>query len=345
MQNVLSPERKNSHEIVAEAPALKLRGEDIDATIANQKMITERMKTELVDGEDFTTKLFPGQKKPQLLDPGAAKIRGWFKVYPDAQVLLHEAKLEEGEEHIRYVVSAPLLHYSGMRVGGGVGSANSSEVKYKYRWVPEGELRSTYGYRDDDLQRHRKEQRGNRTVYYVPNPEILDLDNTLLKMAAKRAEVDATMGLPGVAAVFGQGLKTPEKQEEEKSPPREEPSSPPVLQSPASSPVQAPLQHDLSLWKELGDENDLYGSINVSGSYAEIVPVSPVKYDQGCIKRPLMEALETKKQNVSTFSYKVEVQDGMLQRILLFGVTDDILKEFIAPAKWAFEKALTKTVP
>ena len=43
-------------------------------------------------------------------------------------------------------------------------------------------------------------------MYRIRNPDLLDLDNTILKMASKRAEVDATLSLPGVSGVFTQDI-------------------------------------------------------------------------------------------------------------------------------------------
>jgi len=50
----------------------------------------------------------------------------------------------------------------------------------------------------------------------IPNPEVVDLGNTILKMAAKRAEVDAAQSLPGVGSALRklfegkEGKKQPE---------------------------------------------------------------------------------------------------------------------------------------
>jgi hypothetical protein len=40
------------------------------------------------------------------------------------------------------------------------------------------------------------------TSYRLPNPDVGDLENTILKMAMKRAEVDAVNHLPGVSELF-----------------------------------------------------------------------------------------------------------------------------------------------
>ncbi len=67
------------------------------------------------------------------------------------------------------------------------------ETKYGYRWVtdPEG-----YGYDREGLK---KRNRDGREFYRIVNPEWSELENTILKMARKRAEVDAAMALPGVS--------------------------------------------------------------------------------------------------------------------------------------------------
>jgi len=158
-----------------------------------------------------------------LGDSGAVVIMNVFRCYPEIIVLEHAVESDEKGEKIRYVIKTVLrLRGVETKVSEGVGSATTDEVKYKYRWMEESILKEDYGFSDEELEklksRFKSKKENEKWVkvreYQVRNPEILDLDNTILKMAAKRSLVDAVMGLPGVSRVFTQDLG------ERKRPPR-----------------------------------------------------------------------------------------------------------------------------
>lgn len=202
----LVPQEEISLKGVPSQPSLVLSEDHVESVMANINLLTAKFSEWLVEDEDYTVRLFPGQKKPALLDPGATKLRSFFRAYPKHRVLERVVETEEGEERIRYVVEATLYHINGVPVASGVGSCSSDEKRYKYRWINEDDLRKVYGFEDEDLQKLKSRGQGGRRQLYVKNPEILDLDNTLLKMAAKRAEVDATLMLPGVSSIFTQDV-------------------------------------------------------------------------------------------------------------------------------------------
>jgi len=187
----------------------------VEAAFSSIDILERLIKEKLKDGVDYYSKLFPGQTKPVLGDSGAIVIMNVFNLRPVYKLLEHVVEGREGEERIRYVIGTELIsRMDGTGVSEGVGSATSDEVKYKYRWVEEDVLREEYGYNDEELEKLKKQMRtlhrDGKPVkvwfYQVRNPEILDLDNTILKMAAKRSLVDAVMGLPGVSRVFTQDL-------------------------------------------------------------------------------------------------------------------------------------------
>jgi hypothetical protein len=222
---VLSPEevkRERSLKIPEEL-SLRLSEERIKEVLANIDLLTKNLKDWLKPEADYTQTLFGKRDKPTLLDPGAMKIRSFFNVRPSHRILERVVEKVDGLEHTRYIVEAELVHFTGVVVASGIGSCSSREKKYRLRWVDESELREVYGYEEEDLKgiKSRRFYTGGKKVtqYFVPNPEISDLDNTLLKMAAKRAEVDATLMLPGVAEIFtqdlGEILKGPSKKAEE----------------------------------------------------------------------------------------------------------------------------------
>ena len=206
---------------------LVLSEEVVDNYMQTSKMLTTKFKEWLIPEVEFTTKIFGKGRKPTLLDPGAGKLIGFFSCRPRHRVLERfYDKDEEGYESIRYVIATEIVQEStGKVVAEGVGSCTSDEVKYKYRWYFSSELKKM-GMSEDEIhalpEREINTSRGKAKQYRARNPEIPDLDNTILKMAAKRAEVDATLQLPGVAAVFTQDVgdyKTPDVQPTEKRKP------------------------------------------------------------------------------------------------------------------------------
>lgn len=115
----------------------------------------------LVQGTDFDR--IPGTDRPTLLKSGAELLCQVFHLASG------EPKVVESQEDFQsgvfsYIISVPLYHReTGMLVATGIGSANSKEPKYRYR-------RS----KDDDSIK-------------VENPDPAGEQNTLVKMAAKRA--------------------------------------------------------------------------------------------------------------------------------------------------------------
>jgi hypothetical protein len=190
-------------------PSMLVISEDVvDTYMKTSHMLTTKFKEWLIPEVDFTTKIFGKGKRPTLLDPGAGKLIGFFACRPRHRVLerIYD-KDEEGYESIRYVIATEIVQAStGKVVAEGVGSCSSDEVKYKYRWFFASKLESM-GISQDE--RHKLPTRitgGGKTQYRARNPEIPDLDNTILKMASKRSEVDGCLQLPGVAAVFTQDV-------------------------------------------------------------------------------------------------------------------------------------------
>lgn len=134
--------------------------------------------------------LHPGTRSQALKDPGANTIINAFNCYPKAEVLYRE--VSEGK--ISYVIDVALISRDdGLAKSTGCGAASTMETKYGYRWVTDPE---EFGHSRETLK---KRARGDQETYKIINPEWSELENTILKMARKRAEVDAAMALPGVS--------------------------------------------------------------------------------------------------------------------------------------------------
>jgi hypothetical protein len=123
-------------------------------------------------------------KKPTLLQAGAEKIAYMFHLVPSYTV----TRYEMGGGHREYEVECVLASRdTGERVGEGLGTCSTMESKYRYRseWNPET--------RRKDKKRE--------------NPDIADTWNTVLKMAKKRAFVDAVKSTTAASDIFTQDIE------------------------------------------------------------------------------------------------------------------------------------------
>ncbi len=166
-----------------------------EATIAAARhdiaVMEKAVSQVLEEGIDYGT--IPGIRESFLWDPGAGKVRDFFDVYPIHKLLSQTDK----EGYITIIMEAHLIwRKSGQVVASGVGACSMLESKYKYRWVDKPEEE---GYKRADCK---KKEKDGVTKYRILNPEYDELINTITKMAAKRAEVDAAQNLPGVSTAI-----------------------------------------------------------------------------------------------------------------------------------------------
>ena len=114
--------------------------------------------------------------KMVLLKPGADVLAMTFRLVPQFAV----ERTELPNDHREYDVTCSMYGPDGALLGQGVGSGSTMEKKYRYR----------------------KDGAGNR----IENEDIADVYNTVLKMAKKRAHIDATLTVTGAADIFTQDL-------------------------------------------------------------------------------------------------------------------------------------------
>lgn len=138
------------------------------------------MREVLKDGEHFGTIKGCGTK-PTLLQSGAEKIAYMFHFIPTYDVVRGDL---EGN-HREYEVKCTLTHRdTGQVMGSGLGLCTTLESKYRYRYE---------GYRENRKR--------------VENPDIADTYNTVLKMAKKRAFVDAVKSTTAASDIFTQDIE------------------------------------------------------------------------------------------------------------------------------------------
>lgn len=138
------------------------------------------MSNVLKQGEHYG--VIPGTKgKPLLLQPGAEKICLMFKLVPRYRV--EKTQLPGGHREVEVTCT---LYQRGSDVveGEGMGSCSTMESKYRYRkkWV-------------------------NGSPVREENTDIADTYNTVLKMAKKRALVDAVKSTTAASDIFTQDVE------------------------------------------------------------------------------------------------------------------------------------------
>lgn len=193
------------------------------AEVRNQvQKIQQLMRDVMQDGQHFGK--VPGcGEKPTLLKPGAEKLCFTFRVAPEFQIVRED--LSNG--HREYQITCRLRSMTtGDLVGEGVGSASTMESKY--RWRNAGKVCPSCG--KETIIAGKAEYGGGWLCYAkkggcgakfdsddpaitsqpvgkVENPDIADVYNTVLKIAKKRAHVDATITAFAASDIFTQDVE------------------------------------------------------------------------------------------------------------------------------------------
>lgn len=145
----------------------------IDEAKRQNTALMAMMDNLLEEGIDYGRE--KGIPKPFLHQPGAQQLGLVFKFRPEFEILDKTVDFDREPVFISYDVKCKLFQRdSGLFLGEGVGSCNNYERKYRY-------------YRDG-----------------VEYDDPLDRANTYLKMAKKRAHVDATLNVTGATRLFTQ---------------------------------------------------------------------------------------------------------------------------------------------
>lgn len=224
---------------------VRLEAQAWKAAIETMKEVRAFIVSGLTEGQDFGT--IPGcGDKNVLFKPGADKTCSAFNVYGDYAIETEE----HGNGHKTYRVKANLIsRSSGDIVGSGVGCCSTLESKYRYRnampTCPKCGVPAVRKKKDGGWWCAKDaggcQTGGDKTTVpigggKIENPDVADVYNTVLKMAKKRAFVDATLSLSCISEHFTQDLEeghetpqtTPEPSEPQKAPqePNVAPSEP-----------------------------------------------------------------------------------------------------------------------
>lgn len=140
-------------------------------------------------------------KVPSLFKPGAEKLCATFRIAP-------RYRIEDlsTSDCVRYRITCEGVHQTtGILLGEGVGECSSLEDKYKWRKSKNvNEFEAT-----PEDRRRVKWENGQNGPYKVDQirTDPADLANTILKMAAKRAQVAMTLNVTAASDIFTQDIE------------------------------------------------------------------------------------------------------------------------------------------
>lgn len=219
-----------SNEIMVRDESRPLTAVDVRAQV---NLIQEVMRSVMIDGTHFGKVPGCGDQKT-LLKPGAEKLMATFRLAADPEI--EDLSVMDCA---RYRVKLRLISSSGVYMGAGVGECSSNEEKYKWRKaICKEEFEDT-----PEDQRREKWSRGNppyKIKQIKTNPA--DVANTVLKMAKKRALVDATLTALAASDIFTQDIEDlPEEYLDDDAPVTSSPKRTVEQPKPKSSAAPAPV--------------------------------------------------------------------------------------------------------
>lgn len=179
----------------------------LDGMVQKLDLMQEFFQKVMIKGQDYGT--IPGTPKPTLLKPGAEKLNELYNYAPTVKDINEEKDMYNGFYRARVEI-AIVERRSGTTVAEGVGEANSYEGRYRWRWVYEKDLPPGIS-ADSCVFKEYKGQHGPYRKYRIENDDMFSMWNTVLKMAKKRALVDATLSATRSAGIFTQDAEEMEE--------------------------------------------------------------------------------------------------------------------------------------
>ncbi len=251
MKNTTSPAPLRDDKMVTMAVDPASAAMSVQQVLGQVALIQQIMATAMKDGEHFGR--IPGcGDKPTLLKPGAEKLCLTFRLAPTYDVDERNLDRDHREYRVQCTLSSIL---TGAFLGQGVGTCSTMEGKYRFRAgvaevtdkpVP----RAYWDMRAEDPAKAHELLGGKGFTVKkvdgkgwmiakggekVENDNIADSYNTVLKMAKKRALVDAVLTATAASDIFTQDLEDIRENIAATVP------LAPALAAPAPQPAQAPV--------------------------------------------------------------------------------------------------------
>lgn len=172
---------------------------DNRAALARYQQLQEFVRAVMRKGEDYGE--IPGVSKPTLFKAGAEKLAEMYGLaitLPDGR----RRQIEDWERGFWHyeVVCGLVSRRTGETIAEGVGSCNSMEDRYRTKewWNTPNQPPAAEGW---------TATRNGKWFRFVDNPTRWNLPNTLLKMAKKRALVDAVLSVTRSSGIFTQDVE------------------------------------------------------------------------------------------------------------------------------------------
>lgn len=172
----------------------------LDSMKQKLNLTREFFREVMKEGIDYGT--IPGTDKRTLLKPGAEGLCEFYNLAPTIAEKVEDKSHETG--YYAVDITLRLIHRgSGSIIAEGLGHANTFESRYRWRWVSEKDLPK--GLDPQDLiSKERNGRYGNFVQYRIENDDMHSIWNTVLKMAKKRALVDAVLSATRSSGIFAQ---------------------------------------------------------------------------------------------------------------------------------------------
>lgn len=219
--------------------------------LAQVKLIQDVMGKVMQEGEHYGK--IPGcGNRSTLLQPGAQKLTMTFRLAPEYQI--QETNYDRGHKEYRVICTLKSIT-SGSFVGQGVGCCSTLETKYRWK----GGARKCPQCGKETIIKGKSEYGGGwlcfakkggcgakwpdgateiegQSVDKVEHDSPADFYNTVLKMAKKRAFVDATITATAASDIFTQDVGDGEDDEAPEQPPKT------PQDAPRTPPPRTPVQ-------------------------------------------------------------------------------------------------------
>lgn len=192
----------------------------VEELMAQMRKVQDAMREAM--SQDIHYGVIPGTNKPTLLKPGAEKLCLLFRLDPEYDSQEHY----EGK-HLSIKTKCTLYHIpTGLRYGSGEGSCSTHESKYAFRKAgrscpqcnAEAIIKGKVEYGGGFICFAKKGGCGAKyadndpailaqPVGRVPNEDLADCYNTILKMSAKRSLIAAVLNVTAASDIFGQDVE------------------------------------------------------------------------------------------------------------------------------------------
>lgn len=155
--------------------------------------------------KDVDYGVIQGTDKPTLFQPGAQKLCEIYSLTAEYEDL--DAVQDWERPFFYYRKRCVLKRRGGGFAGMGIGSCNSREDRYAWRWVYDNQLPKGVDVSTLKAKEYNGRNGSTYTKFRLPNEDIYSLVNTIEKMSCKRSLIHAVLGVTRTSNLFHQDLE------------------------------------------------------------------------------------------------------------------------------------------